>query len=82
MGNSAGCCSKNSDALIKMGDKDLNSSNNNNKHNDNIKVVNEIESKSNTNEVTNNINSNFKNIQNNIQNLIPSTQKCSGSLNE
>ena len=67
MGNSTGCCSNNSGSQIKKGDQDLNSLNqihNKNNDNENAKLINEIESKSNTNEVTNNNNIHNKNLAN------------------
>ena len=79
MGNSSGCCTNSSEALIKKGDQDLNSLNQiNNKNNENTKLVNEIESKSNTNEVTNNNNIHNKNNPNNI----PSAQKHSDFIKD
>ena len=70
MGNSSGCCSNNSEVVMNKGEKDLTNQNNLNDKNDGIiKVINEIESKSNTNEVTNNINhhnNNNKNLQKSI----------------
>ena len=79
MGNSSGCCINSSETLIKKGDQDLNSLNQiNNKNVDNPKLVNEIESKSNTNEITNNNNIHNKN----IQNAIHSVKKQYDSLND
>ena len=71
MGNSSGCCTNNSEVVLKQGDKDLTNQNNLNDKNDGIiKVVNEIESKSNTNKVTNNINNKINNNNNNNKNLL------------
>ena len=79
MGNSSGCCANSSEALIKKGDQDLNSLNQiNNKNNENTKLINEIESKSNTNEVTNNNNIHNKNNPNNV----PSAQKHSDFIKD